>query len=443
MQSAPSVPAAPNKGGKRGRVRRGEFWTLSGPAKSFLAGTELIAVVVTIATAATERLNSDEMVPFGLLLVLAVGYAEVAARVELVRRYLGIDSSKAWTGYTSVWAFAGVMVLPVGYAALMTAIVYAHVLVLGHRHRNVRPYRTVFTAATMVLATLAAGEVRAIVPDLLNPSGGALAALVVVLALVAFWVVNLGVLVTGMYLARRPPRFASSLPDRAGVLLEYVTLTLGVVTGVFMLVAPSLTPLVLVLIATTHRSSLVADLRVAASSDIKTGLLNAATWRERARQSLSYAARNDRPACVFVLDLDHFKDVNDEFGHLAGDEVLVRVANTLRTGVRDHDVVGRFGGEEFVVFLDAATPQTAAATAERLRARIAEGRSAGVGAVTGSIGVAYASHPQGIDLDEMLGAADSALYAAKGAGRDCIEVVEMACARSTCPPRLTERHAQV
>ncbi len=393
-------------------------------ARTFVAGTDLAALILTGGAVSVEHLDNTDIARFGLLVAMAIGYAEVAGRVELIRRYLGIDSSKAWTSYTSVWAFAGVMTLPAGAAAVLTATVYAHVLILGCRSHNVRPHRLVFSAATMVLATIAADMVsRAIRP---GPSGSsALAALAVGLALAVFWLVNLGGVVSAMVLATRPARFASVLPDREGVLLEYVTLALGVVTGVFVVHTVVLTPLVFVLIATTHRSSLVSELRVAASTDPKTGLLNAAAWRERSRQAVSYAARNDRPVCVLVLDLDLFKAVNDRFGHLAGDQVLVRVADTLRTEVRDHDLVGRFGGEEFVIFLDATSLKSATATAERLRERVARGRSGETASVTVSIGVAYAVTPGASTLDDLIGAADGALYAAKDAGRNRVHTVQV------------------
>jgi diguanylate cyclase (GGDEF)-like protein len=408
-----------------GRLRRMDFWALNRVARAFLLGVESLAFVLTGVALTTRPATSRELASFALLLVMAVGYAEVTARVELVRRYLGIDSPKAWTSYTSVWAIAAVLVLPTGYAALLTAAVYAHVLVLGQRHRTVRPHRLVFSAATMVLAALAAAELLAQLPHSGQPYSSATSALAATLAVVLFWIVNLGIVLLGMYLAVRPRRLMALLPRRDAVLLEYLTLALGVVTGVVVTYTLFLTPLVFVLITTTHRSSLVADLRVAASTDTKTGLLNAATWRERARQSLSYAARNERPACVLVIDLDYFKVVNDQFGHLVGDQVLVRVAETLRSEVRDHDLVGRFGGEEFVVCLDAASFASANAIAERLRERIASGGSGQAVTVTASIGVAYAARPGSTSLDDLLGAADTALYTAKEAGRDQVHVVKL------------------
>ena len=96
---------------------------------------------------------------------------------------------------------------------------------------------------------------------------------------------------------------------------------------------------------------LVRQLEEDASTDGKTGLLNAAAWQDKAGRAVLRSERGDRPATVLVLDLDHFKLVNDRFGHLVGDQVLAAVAASVRDEVRDEDIVGRFGGEEFVVLL--------------------------------------------------------------------------------------------
>lgn len=97
---------------------------------------------------------------------------------------------------------------------------------------------------------------------------------------------------------------------------ELITIVLGVVTAEFMLHTVWLTPVVLTLVAALHRSSLVKELQVAATTDPKTGLLNVPAWRERAAQGLSYAAREHTPVAVILVDLDHFKQINDTHGML-------------------------------------------------------------------------------------------------------------------------------
>jgi diguanylate cyclase (GGDEF)-like protein len=134
-----------------------------------------------------------------------------------------------------------------------------------------------------------------------------------------------------------------------------------------------------------------------------------------------------------MVDIDHFKRVNDTYGHLVGDQVLAGVATALRSQLRDYDVVGRFGGEEFVVLLPRADVAEARRVAERLRSRV--GRMAipvddAMITVTISAGVAIMSL-HGDDLIELLAAADLALYRAKELGRDriCLPVAPLA------PPR--------
>ncbi|MDN5749507.1 MAG: GGDEF domain-containing protein, partial [Pseudonocardia sp.] len=126
---------------------------------------------------------------------------------------------------------------------------------------------------------------------------------------------------------------------------------MGALAAVALGSAPGLVALVLPPILVLHRAVLVRQLEVQASTDAKTGLLNVATWQAAAMRALRRTQRSGTGAGVLILDLDHFKVVNDTHGHLAGDDVLAAVATQLRQGVREQDLVGRFGGEEFVVLL--------------------------------------------------------------------------------------------
>ena len=143
--------------------------------------------------------------------------------------------------------------------------------------------------------------------------------------------------------------------------------------------------------------------------------------------------RAPTPASVLVLDLDHFKLVNDRFGHLVGDQVLAAVAASVRDEVRDEDLVGRFGGEEFVVLLRGAEgedPRSGArAVAERIRERIAALRVAVAGpqetvVVEGlTVSIGGATTPRdGQDLAALLEIADAAMYEAKRAGRNLVRM---------------------
>ncbi len=170
---------------------------------------------------------------------------------------------------------------------------------------------------------------------------------------------------------------------------------------------------------------LAARMARLANTDGLTGLYNRRHLMERMEQELARARRYSRPLCLMLVDLDHFKRVNDRFGHLVGDEVLAGSAQVIREVSRASDLVGRYGGEEFVVVLPETAVEKAEPVAERLCRRLAGKRFNARAdevelAVTCSIGLAEFS-AEG-DTDSLIGAADAALYAAKAAGRDRVEV---------------------
>jgi diguanylate cyclase (GGDEF)-like protein/PAS domain S-box-containing protein len=167
-------------------------------------------------------------------------------------------------------------------------------------------------------------------------------------------------------------------------------------------------------------------LREQAVRDPLTGLHNRRYFDETIAREVASSSRAGEPLALLAVDIDHFKAVNDDHGHAVGDRVLTAIAAVLGARVRASDLACRFGGEEFVVVLPGAGLPTATRRAEALRrecaaARVDSGRGAPV-RVTVSIGVA-AARP-GEPIDETLARADQALYAAKGAGRDCVVAAE-------------------
>jgi diguanylate cyclase (GGDEF)-like protein len=150
--------------------------------------------------------------------------------------------------------------------------------------------------------------------------------------------------------------------------------------------------------------------------DALTGLLNRRGFDERASTDLARAAREDVSVAVVSLDIDHFKRINDDYGHDAGDRVLVRLGEIFRNQSRGSDLVVRMGGEEFAALLWAADAEDGLAFAERVRETLAAVDDLGVGRVTISGGVAAARQPQSVE--ELLRQADGALYEAKCAGRN-------------------------
>lgn len=164
-----------------------------------------------------------------------------------------------------------------------------------------------------------------------------------------------------------------------------------------------------------------ADLQRVAALDPLTNIYNRRFGMKRLDEELSRAARNHTPLALLMLDLDHFKRINDTFGHLSGDKVLVRTANVTREMLREGDILLRYGGEEFVVVLPGASEQDARDVAERIRFAISH-TAIEVGdhalTVTTSIGVAAISGKNAVSSEDLIAQADARLYAAKAAGRD-------------------------
>jgi diguanylate cyclase (GGDEF)-like protein len=157
--------------------------------------------------------------------------------------------------------------------------------------------------------------------------------------------------------------------------------------------------------------------------DALTGLLNRRGLAERLSAELSRARRELSSVAVVEFDIDHFKRVNDEHGHAVGDRVLARLGRILRENAREHDVVARIGGEEFVAVLPSTRGHEALVFAERVRHELSSDTPAGLPRITASAGVASELAPlSGRDLEA---AADRALYRAKDSGRDCTVVAEL------------------
>ena len=164
-----------------------------------------------------------------------------------------------------------------------------------------------------------------------------------------------------------------------------------------------------------------------ARTDVLTGINNRRHLFELAEREFDVATRYQQPLSVLIFDLDHFKQVNDTFGHAVGDQMLQRVTEVACAELRSADVIGRYGGEEFVILLPMTTAQDALPLAERIRVGVAAIRiptKKGDASATISIGIAELKHTSGESLDSILICADKAMYAAKQAGRNCTVISE-------------------
>ncbi|HEY9240431.1 MAG TPA: GGDEF domain-containing protein [Streptosporangiaceae bacterium] len=387
--------------------------------------TAYLLTVIAAELALTGWRLSDTRLRPGQLALFATFLGCAAACVEATRRW-GVPQPGPRDLLTAWWLPAALL-LPPACALAGPALIggFAH-----WRARQGPLYWRAFTASSLGLAGAASSalfqQVHAHGHWPLNPGTMAAAA-----GCAGLFVLVNGVLVgiagraaqsgpAGLAgLAAGAPRLRSGW-DSEGVLIGLAGLCAGLLVTIACALNPVLLAVALPPVILLQRSLLHQQLRAAARTDAKTGLLNFAAWQREADGWVRRARRAGVPAAVLLVDIDHFKRVNDRYGHLAGDDLLAATASTLISHVRAGDVLGRFGGEEFVALLPGASQAQACWIAERLRERVRASAIPSLGAeatVTVSIGVAALGR-DGNELFELLAAADAALYRAKQGGRD-------------------------
>ncbi|HEV3291530.1 MAG TPA: GGDEF domain-containing protein [Streptosporangiaceae bacterium] len=357
-----------------------------------------------------------------------------AAGVESSRRAERFRERHRDTPHKSLnamWFLPAALLFPPGLVCLLVALTYAWLWLRVVHHS---PHRWIYNAATVAIGYATASVFfHAVTGTAAGPPGlprnsAALAACFAAGAIalaVNFALVSLVIALT------TPGATARQLfGGPSQYLTESAAICLGVLGAAGYTLAPWLILAGVPVAALLQRTLLFSQLQRAAHTDAKTGLATAAWWHELASREVERALRRREEVSVLLADLDHFKRVNDTWGHLAGDAVLAAVASEFAGNLRTYDVAGRFGGEEFVVLLPGTGPSRARNVAERLRNSVAglqvavptgDHRGPGVpaGQVTVSIGIA-ALPAQARDLTALLARADMALYAAKQAGRDLV-----------------------
>jgi diguanylate cyclase (GGDEF)-like protein len=351
--------------------------------------------------------------------------------IEATRR-LGMPAGVS-RDLLSAWWLPVALLLPPVYALI--APVPLNVL-LQLRVRRTAIYRRVFSVAALGLAAavasilfgrfgLPAGAVRSHAPW--SASAGPrlwfthpVTVLIAVGCAGLFSVLNAALVAIAAHASEPQIRWRDVLWDAEKLILDVTEICVGVLVTIACSLSPLLLFMALPPVILLQRSLLHQQLRAAARTDAKTGLLNLVAWQREADTEIGRVLRTGESLAVLLVDIDHFKRVNDTHGHLVGDQVLAALADALRQQVRESDLVGRFGGEEFVVLLPGADAVEAAKVAERLREN-ARAMLTAVGdteiAVTVSIGAAVLGQHGG-DVRGLLISADRALYQAKAAGRD-------------------------
>jgi diguanylate cyclase (GGDEF)-like protein len=415
----PSLPEAPGW----------ELWRLPARALAVVLTVEAGALALVVATARVP--TQAEVALAAFLATLSVVHTELATGIERVRRRAAETS---YFDLSSVWTFAAALLLPPVLAAAVIGVVYLHLWQRVWRPTRMPLYRHVYTTATVLLAAGAAHAMVEWAGGLPTGPGDVVGVVGVGVAVLLYIGVNIPLVAAAIAFTRERAGLRDLIGRRDDIAVEVATICMGALAAVALGSTPGLVAFMLPPILVLHRAVLVRQLEEEASTDGKTGLLNAAAWQAQATRTICRVHRGGGSAGVLMLDLDHFKMVNDAYGHLAGDLVLAAVAAELRAGVREPDIVGRFGGEEFVVLLpdlarSAACHDQLYEVAERIRKRVAAldvsvHTPDGGLTITGlTVSVGGAAMPtDGTSLEQGLKAADVALYEAKRDGRNLVRI---------------------
>ncbi len=417
----------------RANVQTWAWWHLPWLLRCYVGAAPLATAALVIYSATQTSWHPAQAWKFGLLLGCALVSVAATPRIAYLQSGMSRD-------FIICWVLPVAILLPPVYAMFMPIPLY---LVTQWRVHKGVVYRRVFSAAAISLAYGAAALLFRVFPhSFAGPSIG-----VGVHALT--WAVAVAVceivggrghhfMIVGAIKLTDPSISLRDLElNREALQGDFAEFDLGILITVVVAVNPVLAifavPTVLLARRFIMHPQLVAKSRI----DTKTGLLNAATWEAEAMLELARAVRTRIPLSIALVDIDHFKAVNDTYGHLAGDKALRAVTDALRSQLRGYDLAGRFGGEEFVVLLPQAREVDALHVAERLRAHIAamsipvdDDDPAGPAIrLTISVGVASLDGVSR-ELTDMLAAADAALYHAKETGRNKTHAISASAAVS-------------
>jgi diguanylate cyclase (GGDEF)-like protein len=404
-------------------ARNWAWWRLPKLMRAYVGIVPLAALAGIGAAAWQTSWHPGDLVKFFLLLTCGMISVGATARVAHLQSGMVRD-------FLTVWVLPVAILLPPVYA--MVTPIPLLMLTQWRVHRGV-VYRRVFTGAAIGLAYGAASLSFHAIPSSLagDTLGSGVHALTWTACVagceVIGWLGHHVLLVSAVKLSDPTARLADLVLNREALLADMAQIDLGIVITVLVVGHPVLAVFGVPTVLLARRFLMHAQLLAKSRTDTKTGLLNAATWESEAVAEISRAVRTRSPLSVALMDIDHFKLVNDTHGHLVGDEALRAVSDALREQLRSYDLAGRFGGEEFAILLPQTDEANALGIAERLRAHIAamsipvpdETRPAACIRLTVSIGVA-ALGDVGTELTDLLTAADAALYHAKQTGRNRI-----------------------
>jgi diguanylate cyclase (GGDEF)-like protein len=410
----------------RADVRGWAWWQLPLVLRCYVGVVPAVAAVLTCVAAARTTWYAADAWKFALL--LGCSLISVAATPRVVYRHGGITRD-----FITVWVLPIAILLPPFYAMVTPIPIY--VLTQFWVFRGII-YRRVFTVGAIALAFGGVSLLfRAFPASFAGPTiGTGMHALTWAVAVAICEQVgrrgNQLLIAVGIKLTDPSVKFAEQELNREALVADFAEFDLSILITIVVAVSAVLAIFAVPTVLLVRRFMMHGQLLAQSRIDTKTGLLNASTWEREATAEIARAVRTGIPLALALVDIDHFKLVNDTHGHLVGDKALRAVTDGLRSQLRGYDLAGRFGGEEFAILLPHAREADALNVAERLRVHIASlsipirdnDESGPYVKVTISVGVA-ALDSASRELNDMLAAADAALYHAKETGRNKTHVV--------------------
>ena len=404
------------------RVREWAVWSLPRPLLALWSIVTCGYLAWTVVAAVNFHFRLADIVLFAALLACGAFSVEMARRAS--------EPAGVVKDVYAVWELPIVFLLPGIYALIVPAI---RLTLTQWRVRRAPVYKRVYTVAAIGIAYGCARLVYlGALPAHVDPraylwSHTSMWLVAAGLGAVTQWVINQGLIAAAFKLENPVTSIKEQLFAKEMLHNDATELCAALLVAVGMTISHYTLIIALPLATLLQRSFRHAQLLNEARADAKTGLLNAATWEREASAEIARAVRTSSPLAVALLDLDRFKQINDTHGHLLGDDVLRAIAATMTGVLREYDLAGRFGGEEFVMLLPQTRATDAFRIAERVRAHIARlpiASSTGERVqVTASIGVAALDAGSSRELTDLLAAADAALYRAKASGRDQVQMI--------------------
>jgi len=410
-------------------LRDWALWNRPKKVIIFLFVMEIIAIIgMGFIFSKSASPSGLDWLRFGILAVGSSLHIQLTQRQEERRR---AGTKTVLIDLTAVWAVPAILLLPAPIAVLLIVLIKSQGWFTARRPAHIFTFSTIAHGIAASLSHLVYLDLGTHNWDTLSFSGSLRELSVIILVTLINEAVQIlyisSILALGV---SSSPSIRNVLGSKADNLLEVVTTGLGVINAVLLVVMPPAVAIMATVTVVFNRLAELEQLQNDARTDPKTQVFNMRGWSEFAERAIARAIKSRHNVALLMIDLDHFKSINDSFGHPAGDDVLRIVAQKIDETTRPSDIVGRFGGEEFLVLLPDTNRLTASGAAERIRSTIAElristtdkrGEQTTISHRTTSIGIAlYPEH--GASLQALVHAADSAVYEAKESGRNRVRI---------------------